>query len=270
MPDARPDHAKIIAVIKPLMLAAARIAMKHYGNLDSVQYKQDDSPLTAADLEVDQLIAVTLSREFPELVLISEERARSHKSLPADASYFLIDPIDGTKEFINKRDEFTVNIALIENGQPVLGAVCVPAKSILYIGSSDDGGYQYQCDLEGDTLGAPTRLQPGTADNGALNVVASRSHLCSDTEKFIEANRVGNLVNAGSSLKFCLLASGQADLYPRYGPTMEWDTAAGHAVLASVGGRVEDLDGLALKYGKKGLTNGVFLAYKPGVEFTLP
>ena len=179
MPNASPDHAKIISVIKPLMLAAARIAMKHYGNLQGVQYKQDDSPLTAADLEVDQLITDTLAREFPDLVLISEERARSHKKLPADATYFLIDPIDGTKEFINKRDEFTVNIALIEKGKPVLGAVCVPAKSILYIGSRDDGGYQYQCDLEGNTLGTPTRLQPVNADNQALNVVASRSHLCS-------------------------------------------------------------------------------------------
>lgn len=264
------NHLRIIEIIKPLMLESARIAMKHYGNLDNVHYKSDNSPLTEADLEIDQLIYDKLSHEFPNIALITEEKSESHKVLPEDASYFLVDPIDGTKEFVNQRDEFTVNIGLIENGKPVLGAVCVPVKQQLYIGSRDHGAFEYQCDLANDKIGQPKELIPATPDNEALKIVASRSHLCQNTEKFIEANEVGTLVNAGSSLKFCLLASGMADLYPRYGPTMEWDTAAGHAVLMAAGGRVDDLSGVPLQYGKKGLLNGVFIAHNPGVEFKLP
>ena len=265
-----PDHGQIISVAKPLMLAAAKIAMKHYGKLGTIQYKADNSPLTDADLEVDQLIYEALSSNFPDIALITEERSQSHKALPPGAPFFLVDPIDGTKEFINKRDEFTVNIGLIENGEPVLGVVCVPAKSMMYIGSKVEGAFEFSFDLNNSTLGPAKIITPGIADNQALSVVASRSHICANTEKFIAANNVADLVNAGSSLKFCLVASGKADLYPRYGPTMEWDTAAGHAILMSVGGMVEDLEGETLKYGKKNLTNGPFLAYKSGVEFKVP
>ena len=263
------EHEKIFSVVKPLMLEAARIAMKHYGALDEIQYKSDNSPLTEADLEVDRLIYRSLTTQFPQIAIITEERSETHKILPPDAPFFLVDPIDGTKEFINKRDEFTINIGLIENGRPVLGAICVPAKSVLYLGSQEIGAFEYDCDLENDVIGEAKQIFPTKADNRALNIVASRSHLCDDTRNFIKANRVANLVNAGSSLKFCLLASGKADLYPRYGPTMEWDTAAGHAILAAVGGTVVDLRGIPLQYGKKDLTNGVFLAYTPGVVFTL-
>ena len=192
---------------------------------------------------------------------------KTHKTLPQNASFFLVDPIDGTKEFINKRDEFTLNIALIENGEPVFGAVCVPAKSTMYIGSQDQGSFEYDLDLESAGLSQPRKIYPGEPDNKALNIVASRSHLCQQTRDFIDANQVGNLVNAGSSLKFCLVACGKADLYPRFGPTMEWDTAAGHAVLKAAGGIVVDLQEKPLQYGKKGLTNGVFLAYNKAVEF---
>jgi len=265
-----PDHERIIAVIKPLLLAASRIAMRHYGNLESVQYKADNSPLTKADLEVDRLIYDSLSREFPQIAIITEERSDTHKDLPQDAAFFLVDPIDGTKEFINKRDEFTVNIALVEHGRPVLGAVCVPAKSIMYIGTKGNGAFEIQYDPENNTIKEPVKINPGNVDNNALNVVASRSHLCEETQNFIEANKVGKLVNAGSSLKFCLLATGNADLYPRFGPTMEWDTAAGHAVLTAAGGVVEDLEGNPLAYGKTGLTNGPFLAFIPGVKFICP
>ena len=260
----------MIEIIKPLMLVSARIAMQHYGKLNKVHYKADNSPLTDADLEIDQLIHQTLSDEFPDIALITEENSESHKVLPKESSYFLVDPIDGTKEFVNQRDEFTVNIGLIENGEPVLGAVCVPAKQQLFIGSRSNGAFVYQFDMTSDTIGAGKKLVPATPDNRALKIVASRSHLCQNTRDFIEANEVGNLVNAGSSLKFCLLASGAADLYPRYGPTMEWDTAAGHAVLMAAGGRVDDLTGEPLQYGKEGLLNGIFIAHNPGVKFKIP
>lgn len=262
-----PDHHKIMAVIKPLMIEASRIAMQHYCNLESVEYKSDNSPLTAADLEIDRLIHDRLKAEFPEIAIITEEQAQTHKSLPKDQPFFLVDPIDGTKEFINKRDEFTVNIGLIENGKPVLGAVAVPAKSTLYLGSNGDGATLYHYNMESGDLGPASNLGPGEPDNDGLKVVASRSHLCENTQKFIDANNVKTLVNAGSSLKFCLLACGDADLYPRFGPTMEWDTAAGHAVLAAVGGQVDDQHGKPLEYGKSDLRNGVFIAYVPGVIF---
>ncbi|MCP4183397.1 MAG: 3'(2'),5'-bisphosphate nucleotidase CysQ [Hyphomicrobiales bacterium] len=264
------DHLRIIEVIKPLMLASSNIAMKHYRNLSNVQYKSDNSPLTDADLEIDHLIYERLSHEFPDIALITEEKSESHKVLPKEAAFFLVDPIDGTKEFINQRDEFTINIGLIENGEPVLGAVCVPAKQQLYIGSRDNGAFVFQYDMANDRIGAAIKLNPATPDNKALKIVASRSHLCKNTQEFIEVNEVGTLVNAGSSLKFCLLANGAADLYPRYGPTMEWDTAAGHAVLMAAGGRVDDLTGTPLKYGKKGLLNGIFIAHNPGVKFKIP
>jgi len=252
------------------MLDSARIAMRHYRNLGDIHYKADSSPLTDADIEIDQLIYEKLADEFPDIALITEEKSESHKVLPEEAAFFLVDPIDGTKEFINQRDEFTINIGLIENGKPVLGAVCVPAKQQLYIGSRDEGAFEYQYDENTDVIDSPKRLKPATPDNEALKVVASRSHLCQNTQDFIDANEVGTLVNAGSSLKFCLLANGTADLYPRYGPTMEWDTAAGHAVLLAAGGQVDDLTGVALNYGKKQLLNGVFIAHNPGVKFKLP
>lgn len=251
------------------MLEAAHIAMKHYRNLEGVQYKQDNSPLTAADLEIDQLIHDRLKMKFPHIAIITEEQAHTHNALRADSPFFLVDPIDGTREFINQRDEFTVNIGLIENGVPVLGAVGVPAKSSLYIGSVGRGAAKYDMDIERDMIDNEVSIKPARPDNNALKIVASRSHLCENTQKFIEANKVGSLVNAGSSLKFCLVAAGEADLYPRFGPTMEWDTAAGHGVLNSVGGIVERLDKQPLGYGKNNLTNGVFLAYTPGVEFSL-
>ncbi|MCF6322393.1 MAG: 3'(2'),5'-bisphosphate nucleotidase CysQ [Rhizobiaceae bacterium] len=241
--------------------------MKHYNNLGDIEYKADNSPLTAADLEVDNLLFKELRTAFNDIEIITEERQETHRKLSQKATYFLIDPIDGTKEFINRRDEFTVNIGLIENGRPVLGAVCVPAKSVMYFGSEFEGAFKINFDLENNILSKPEIISPTKPDNDALSVVASRSHLCKDTQKFIEANQVGMLVNAGSSLKFCLLACGEADLYPRFGPTMEWDTAAGHAVLTAAGGIVENLEGEPLDYGKTDMKNGPFIAYTPGVEF---
>jgi len=262
-----PDHKRIIELVKPLMLTASCIAMKHYNNLGDIHIKADNSPLTEADLEVDRLLFEKLSETFSDIAIITEERRETHRELPQNSTYFLVDPIDGTKEFINKRDEFTVNIGLVENGTPTLGVVCVPAKSVMYLGSVNEGAHEISFNIQNNTMASPQKINPARADNNALNVVASRSHLCEDTQKFIEANKVGNLVNAGSSLKFCLLACGKADLYPRFGPTMEWDTAAGHAILTAAGGFVETLEGLPLKYGKEDMKNGPFIAYNPGVEF---
>lgn len=226
----------------------------------AVELKGDQSPLTAADLAADAIICAGLEAAYPGTTVVTEERAASHAGNPGH-TYFLVDPLDGTKEFIHRRDEFTVNIALIENGRPVAGVVHAPALGRLF--RTDEGGGAAQ---ETDGAVAATPLVAGLGDPAALRVVASKSHRDADTDAYIARYPVGSFKSAGSSLKFCLIAAGEADLYPRLGPTMEWDTAAGHAVLAAAGGGVVCLDGKTrLLYGKAERRNPAFVAFAPGV-----
>jgi len=250
----------MIDALCALAQAGGEIAMRHYGRVGEVRSKADSSPLTAADIEVDACLCDGLAAAFPGIPVVTEERARSHVPGFAGRRFFLVDPIDGTKEFIQARGEFTINVALVEDGRPVAGVVGAPALGRLFCGVAGKGSFELRD-------GVRTPLALAQPDNGALTVVASRSHLTPETEAFLKANRVGRLTNAGSSLKFCLLAAGEADLYPRFGPTMEWDTAAGHAVLAAAGGVVEEISGLPLQYGKPGYRNPFFLAYTPGTKF---
>ena len=178
--------------------------------------------------------------------------------------FLLVDPIDGTKEFINKRDEFTINIALLENRTPIAGVVCAPAIGRSFTGLVGVGAFEV--DME---TGAAKPIKVSAPDNAALRVVASRSHLSKETQEFIDAHPVADMKSAGSSLKFCLLATAEADLYPRFGPTMEWDTAAGHAVLLAAGGFVRNLDGSPFLYAKKEFRNSWFIAGADGVEYHL-
>ncbi|MCB1386611.1 MAG: 3'(2'),5'-bisphosphate nucleotidase CysQ [Nitratireductor sp.] len=252
----------------PWMREASEIAMRHYATIDAgsgVMTKDDNSPLTLADLEIDRLIAERLESRFAGIPVVTEEQASSHATDAGSGMFFLVDPLDGTREFISKRDEFTVNIALLENGTPVAGIVAAPALGCLYCGVAGEGAEKI--DL---ATGERSAVSVAVPDNAALRVVASRSHLTEETRIFIEANLVAATKNAGSSLKFCLLAAGEADLYPRFGPTMEWDTAAGHAVLAAAGGHVTDVEGNAFTYGKPEYRNGWFIAASRGVEYTLP
>ncbi len=251
-----------IDILCELALEGGRIALTHHGRLEEVMTKADESPLTVADLEVDRCLCDGLASAFPDIPVVTEERAESHDPDLVGERFFLVDPIDGTKEFVKNRGEFTVNIALIENGLPVAGVVCAPAIGRLFAGVVGEGGFESLLD---GTARKP--LVPRRPDNDALIVVGSRSHLTPETQAFVDANRVASFTSAGSSLKFCLLAAGEADLYPRYGPTMEWDTAAGHAVLSSVGGMVEEISGEPLKYGKPGYRNPFFVAYTPGTKF---
>lgn len=246
------------------MTKSAAIAMRHYEAGAAVMQKADSTPLTEADLEVDAYLYTVLQAAFPDIPIVTEERARTHRLAKRAAPFFLVDPIDGTREFIHRRGEFTVNIALIENTAPVAGLVCAPALGRCFAGAI--GGNASEFDLHS---GSDKPLIPRPADNDALAVVASRSHQTEETRAFIDANPVAAVKNAGSSLKFCLLAAGEADLYPRFGPTMEWDTAAGHAVLAAAGGHVETLDGEPLGYGKDGFKNPWFIARTEGVRFGL-
>jgi 3'(2'), 5'-bisphosphate nucleotidase len=243
-----------------LVAEGGRIALKYRPESVDIAWKEDRSPVTAADLAVDAFLVDALARRWPDIPVVTEERIDSQGL--AAARFFLVDPIDGTREFVRSRGEFTINVALVENGVPVAGAVCAPAAGRLFAGAAGRGAFE-----QGFADGRRTPIRPSAPDNDRLAVVASRSHLDAQTEAFVAANRVGRFVQAGSSLKFCMLAAGEADLYPRFGPTMEWDTAAGHAVLLAAGGMVEEISGRPLTYGKAGYRNPGFIAYTPGARF---
>ena len=222
--------------------------------------KSDGSPVTAADLAADEVIRENLAHDLPGLPVITEETCTAASSVDADC-FALVDPLDGTREFINGSDEFTVNIALIAKGTPVAGAVYAPALRRLYIG----GTHAHRLDMAGDEAAArlegllPIRVRQAPPEG--WHAVVSRSHLDPDTKRWIEQHRIAEFCQAGSSLKFCAVAEGTADVYPRLGPTMEWDTAAGHAVLLAAGGRVTDLEGRPMRYGKPQFRNGNFVAW---------
>ncbi len=224
--------------------------------LDARQ-KADQSPVTAADDAAEAVILAALRELTPDIPVVSEEAAEAGK-IPdvSGGRFWLVDPLDGTKEFLSRNGEFTVNIALIEDGFPTAGVVHAPALKKTWIGA----GAGTACTAEGDQPPVPIHTRPQPA-NGAV-VVASRRHGdAAAMDRFLSGITVGARVDAGSSLKFCLIASGQADLYPRFGRTMEWDTAAGHAVLLAAGGCVERADnGAPLTYGKAGFENPHFIA----------
>ncbi len=260
------DRSGLVATIRRLAIEAGGAIMNIYdsGELD-VRAKSDESPVTAADEAADRLISAGLRAAYPDLALVTEEQAESHAS---NAKTFLIvDPLDGTKEFVKRRGDFTVNIALVEDGAPVLGVVYAPAKGRLFYTQADGTSVEESGDHSPSAAGPVVPLKVRSPDNSGLLVVASKSHRDAATDAYIDRYDVADSVSAGSSLKFCLVAAGEADFYPRLGPTMEWDTAAGHAVLAGAGGCVVCRDTLEpLKYGKSGFRNPHFLAYAPGVD----
>lgn len=218
----RIDHLVDISV------KAGKEILNYYQDKIEVKKKEDNSPLTKADLASHKVITKSLKEFTPEIPVISEESGiPDYEERAKWNSYWLVDPLDGTKEFIKKNGEFTVNIALIEDEKPVLGVVHIPAKGITYIGQKSIGSFRI--DPEGNKTQIYSTL-PSTDE--PVTIVSSRSHGSSDTEERIEEMgfEVGKSVAAGSSLKFCLVAEGIADIYPRFGPTMEWDTAAGDAV----------------------------------------
>lgn len=231
--------------------AAAGATLLEYrsGPLEA-QTKADGSPVTAADHAANAVILRQLAERFAGMPVVSEEGPPVDARAHAPRSMFLVDPLDGTKEFLAGRDEFTVNIALVEDGEPVAGIVHAPARRALYGGGRGQGAWRTT--LEGGSLRARTPIKAVPAA-GALRVITSRSHLDAETSAFIERYSVSVLQRAGSSLKFCLVAAGEADLYPRLDRTMEWDTAAGDAILRAAGGSVRTLDGAPLRYNKRGI-----------------
>jgi 3'(2'), 5'-bisphosphate nucleotidase len=228
-----------------------------------VTSKDDDSPLTQADLAADRVIRQALEERVPDIPIVSEEGVDQGNMPDVAERFWLVDPLDGTKEFISGNGEFTVNIALIEHGQPVAGVVHAPALGMTWAGAIQGDGTSKATFAEVNQSGKriACRRIPATG----ATVVASRRHGDPEQMKqFLGDYRIAEQRDAGSSIKFCLVASGQADLYPRFGRTMEWDTAAGHAVLAAAGGRVTDAEGTPLTYGKPGFENPPFIAYGLG------
>ncbi|MBA84072.1 MAG: 3'(2'),5'-bisphosphate nucleotidase [Rhodobacteraceae bacterium] len=259
------DYEKLTTVMRRLALEAGDKIMEIYNSDDfEVKTKSDESPVTEADEAADALISAGLRAEFPDVTLITEEQADSHS---AKAETFLIvDPLDGTKEFVHRRGDFTVNIAYVENGVPTRGVVYAPAKDRMFLTLADGSSVEETGDFAKDAMGATTAIQVSDADNTALLVVASKSHRDQATDDYINKYAVADSKSAGSSLKFCLVATGEADIYPRVGRTMEWDTAAGHAVLHGAGGKVVRFDDHSpLVYGKEDYANPFFIAYSPSV-----
>jgi 3'(2'), 5'-bisphosphate nucleotidase len=242
-------------------IEAGRAAYAIYRGDFEVQTKPDESPVTAADIAAERIILAQLAQGAPGIPVVAEEQVAAGSIPPKAGTFFLVDPVDGTKEFIQKRGDFTVNIALVKDGVPQLGVVYAPAKSRLFAGDAVKGE-AFRCEQSPEDPNPAARIPIRTRQPAAagLTVVASRSHRSPETDAWLEQVKVAEVVSVGSSLKFCLVAAGEADLYPRLGPTMEWDTAAGHAVLAAAGGQVVNLDGSPFRYGKPGFRNPSFIA----------
>jgi 3'(2'), 5'-bisphosphate nucleotidase len=251
--------------MRRLAIEAGRKIMEIYDADDfDVQLKSDASPVTVADEAADALISAGLRQAFPDLMLVTEEQAATHSS--TGQTFLIVDPLDGTKEFINRRGDFTVNIALVEDGVPTRGVVYAPAQERMFFTRADGSSVEETGAFDPAAVGPTTPIRVTDPDNDALMVVASKSHRDAATDDYIGKYAVKDMKSAGSSLKFCLVAAGEADLYPRLGPTMEWDTAAGHAVLSGAGGAVVRFDDQSpLTYGKAGYANPFFIAFAPGV-----
>jgi len=256
----------LIPVIRQLAIEAGDKIMEIYNSDDfEVKQKSDDSPVTEADEAADALISAGLRAAFPEMLLVTEEQSDSHK-IKGD-TFLIVDPLDGTKEFIHRRGDFTVNIALVEKGVPTRGVVYAPAKQRMFYTLADGTTVEEAGPFDAAKPGTVSRIRVADSDNAALMVVASKSHRDQATDDYIGKYNVKDSKSAGSSLKFCLVATGEADIYPRVGRTMEWDTAAGHAVLSGAGGKVVRFDDhTPLLYGKGDYANPFFIAYAPGVE----
>ncbi|MFO1034381.1 MAG: 3'(2'),5'-bisphosphate nucleotidase CysQ [Hyphomicrobiales bacterium] len=242
---------------------AARAIMDIYASDFAIRSKADLSPVTEADERAEAVILQRLAEAFPDVPVVAEEQAAAGRLPEVADDFFLVDPLDGTKEFLSRNGEFTVNIARVQKGCPVMGVVYAPAVSRLFWGAAGEGaGMAETGHGNGAEPSGWTAVHVAAPQASGLRVVASRSHRDAETDAYLAGLKVKEIVAAGSSLKFCKVACGEADLYPRFGRTMEWDTAAGQAVLEAAGGKVVTIDGKPLRYGKRerGFDNPGFIA----------
>ena len=240
----------------PIVVRAAAAIMTVYAGAFAVERKLDDSPLTQADLDSQRIILDGLATLTPGVPVLAEESAQASWSERRSwRELWVVDPLDGTREFVKRNDEFAINIALVVEHEPVLGLVAVPAQGVVYVGATGAGAYRRLADGSRSTI----RVAPPAAP---LRVVGSRSHTSARLAAYLAYLAPHEFLGVGSALKFCLLAEGSADLYPRFGPTSEWDTAAGQAVLEAAGGQVTRADGHPMRYNcRESVLNGDFLAF---------
>jgi len=245
----------------PVAARAASAIMAVYGGAFTVERKLDDSPLTRADIESQYIILEGLAALTPGIPVLAEESVQAPwAERRAWRELWVVDPLDGTREFVKRNGQFAINIALVVEHEPVLGLIAVPAQGLVYVGAAGSGALRQRAD--------GTRSRIHVAPPAApLRVVGSRSHQSPELAAYLAHLPQHRLLGVGSALKFCLLAEGNADLYPRFGPTSEWDTAAGQALLEAAGGHVTRMDGHRLRYNcRESVINGDFVAFThPGV-----
>ena len=260
------DLARAASILTDAAAKAGAAIMVHYGKGTAVELKDDASPVTRADRDAEAVILSALETLAPDIQVVSEETVCDRQAA-LGPRFFLVDPLDGTKEFIKQRTDFTVNIALIEQGRPRFGLVYAPARALLAVTVADGEAVEAELrpnEAGGNLAGLPTtRLRVRATPAEGLTALVSLSHLDAETESFLSGLNIKERSGAGSSVKFLEIARGRADIYPRFGPTMEWDTAAGQAVLEAAGGAVVEADGKPLRYGKTatGLRNPSFIAW---------
>lgn len=256
------DRRLLLDALSAIAIDAGGVVWDHFVGGCAVETKADQSPVTAADRAAEAVILAGLRVAAPGIPVVAEEEAAAGRIPDVAERFFLVDPLDGTKEFIRHGTDFTVNIGLIEDGVPTMGVVYAPARSALYWGDAA-AGEAFQADQPPHGARGAARRIGVRPCSGVPCAVASKSHNTPATEAWLAAAGVAERVSVGSSLKFVLVASGEADVYPRPAPTMEWDTAAGDAVLRAAGGRTFDVDGAVLGYGKERFFNPGFVATGP-------
>lgn len=260
--DFDPHAPAFMSALCQMALDAGAVIMRHYENGVAEEKKADKSPVTQADRDAEILLEAELAKLAPGIQVIGEEACSEQTPDSLDDVFFLLDPLDGTRDFVAKRDNFTVNIGLIYKNFPVAGVIYAPVHEKLYF-SGTKCAYKLAISPNGTlNIAEATRLKTAPLDPKGLNVIASRSHRDEKTDALINKLRVKEIIGTASSYKFCLLAEGSADFYPRFGRTMEWDTAAGQAIVEAAGGVVTFEDGQRFSYGKleRGLDNPSFIA----------
>ena len=253
------DLESLVGPVCAIARQAGAAILPYYRTDLDIDRKDDRSPVTAADHAADAVIVPALEALTPDIPVVSEERAASHLTDGSGAGpFWLVDPLDGTREFIDRRDEFTVNIALVAAGRPVFGVLGIPVRDVVYAGHAANGASGAASRQAGTGPLEPVAARAAPA--AGIVVAASRSHdKWDELDDFLDGENVARRIIAGSALKFALVAEGTADLYPRLGPTMEWDTAAGQAIVEAAGGTVRTLAGGPLTYGKAGWRNAGFV-----------
>jgi 3'(2'), 5'-bisphosphate nucleotidase len=251
--------ADLMEALTALGVSAAATVLLAAGERGA-RIKADGSPVTAADEAAEAVILDGLRRIAPALPVISEEQTDPHQSVAAGESVILVDPLDGTRDFIAGRDEYTINIALVTDGTPILGVIAAPALGLLWRGIAGRGAERLEYTGDGK-LSRPSAIHVRPRPQSEVVVMVSRSHLDAATRSYVDGLPHAQLLQSGSALKFCRVAEGAADRYPRLAPTRDWDVAAGHAILKAAGGSVTAPDGGPIVYGTKALTIPAFIAW---------